>query len=112
MFASFEYYTGTFKGTKIQTKNEYEYLSNEASRYILQYTRVLDDDTRDCECALVEYLQSAKKQGNITSENIPNFYSASYSANDKATRMTEINAILELYLGNKYSAVGVIKVIN
>ena len=112
MFADFEYYRNTYKGTTISSADEYEYLSNEASRYIEKYTNVVDDDTMACECAIVEYLQGSKKQGRITSENIPNFYSASYTANDEATRMTEINALLRLYLGNKYSAVGIVNVIH
>ena len=111
MFADFEYYKDTFKGTKIKSEEEYNYLGQEASRYIRQYTSDIDEDTMDCECALVEYLQSSKKQGNIASESIPNYYSASYTANDKATRMSEINAILSLYLGERYSAVGIVKVI-
>lgn len=112
MFADYEYYKGTYKGTEISSADQYEYYGNEASRYILRYTNIVDDDTMACECALIEYLQKSKKQGKITSETIPNYYSASYSANDEATKMTEINAILKLYLGNKYSAVGVVNVIN
>lgn len=112
MFADFEYYKDTFKGTKIKTAEEYAYLGQEASRYIKPYTSIADEDSMSCECALVEYLQAEKRQGNITSETIPNAYSVSYSANDKATRISEINSILELYLGNKYSSVGIVKIIN
>lgn len=112
MFADFEYYKNTFKGTKIKNADEYAYLGQEASRYIKPYTNIADEDSQSCECALVEYLQSSKKQGNMTSESIPNFYSASWSANDKTTRMSEISAILELYLGDKYSSVGIVKIIN
>lgn len=112
MFADFEYYKNTYKGNQIANADEYVYLGNEASRYIEKYTNIVDDDTMACECAIIEYLQASKKQGRITSENIPNFYSASYTANDEATRMTEINAILRLYLGKKYSAVGIVNVIN
>lgn len=112
MFADFEYYKNEFKGTKVKTADEYAYLGQEASRYILKYTNDIDETSKSCECALVEYLQSSKKQGNMTSESIPNFYSASWSANDKKTRESEISAILELYLGNKYSSVGIVKVIN
>lgn len=111
MFADFEYYENTFKGTKIKTADEYAYLGQEASRYIKPYTSIADEDSMACECALAEYLQSSKKQGNIASESIPNYYSASYTANDKATRISEINAILSLYLGERYSAVGIVKVI-
>ena len=112
MFADFEYYKDTFKGTLIKTQDEYEYLSNQSSRYIRQYTSIIDEDSKMCECALNEYLQKSNKQGNITSESIPSAYSVSYSSNDKATRESEINAILGLYLGNKYSAVGIVKIIN
>ena len=112
MFANYDYYVDVFKGTKIKSEDEYIYLSREASKYIEMYTKVKSCETKDCECAIAEYLQMSKKQGNITSENIPNFYSASFSANDKSTRMNEINSILELYLGSAYSAVGIVKVIN
>lgn len=112
MFADFEYYENEFKGTKIKDADEYTYLGQEASRYIKQYTEDVDDNSKACECAIVEYLQGSKKQGNMTSESIPNFYSASWSANDKATRMSEINSILKLYLGKKYSSVGIVTVIN
>lgn len=113
MFADYEYYKNKFKGTKITSANEYEYLAQEASLYIKnQHINNSGDDVKSCECAIAEYLQSSKKQGNMTSESIPNFYSASWSANDKKTRMSEINAILELYLGNKYSSVGIVKVID
>lgn len=111
MFADYEYYTDVFKGTKITSADEYDYLGQQASRYISRYTDVIDDNSKSCECAIAEYLQSSKKQGNMTSESIPNFYSASWSSNDKSTRMTEISAILELYLGAKYSSVGIVKVI-
>lgn len=111
MFADFEYYKNVFKGTKITSSDEYTYLGQEASRYIKPYTSVADEDSKSCECAIVEYLQSSKKQGNMTSESIPNFYSASWSTNDKTTRESEIGAILELYLGNNYSSVGIVKVI-
>lgn len=112
MFADYSYYVDKFKGTKIKTADEYSYLGQQASRYIAKYTNESSDDVKDCECAISEYLQNSIKQGNLTSESIPNFYSASWSANDKTTRMSEINAILELYLGNKYSSVGIVKVIN
>ena len=112
MFADFEYYKNTFKGTKINNDDEYAYLGQEASRYIKPYTSIADEDSKSCECALVEFLQSSKKQGNMTSESIPNFYSASWSANDKTTRMSEISVILELYLSDKYSSVGIVKIIN
>ena len=111
MFADINYYQNEFKGTQIKTADEYEYLSREASRYIMKYTKEVDDDTKACECALVEYLDKSNKQGNMTSESIPNFYSVSWSANDKATRTSKINAILELYLGDKYSSVGIVKLI-
>lgn len=112
MFANYDYYVDNFKGTKIKSEDEYINLSIEASKYIEKYTNVKTCDTKNCECAIVEYLQMSKKQGNLTSENIPNFYSASWSANDKSTREKEINSILELYLGDLYSAVGIVKVIN
>lgn len=112
MFASYEYYKEHFGGTKIATAEEYKYLAQQASRYIAKYTNDINDDTQTCECALSEYLQSANKQGNMTSESIPNYYSVSWSANDRATRENEIAAILELYLGQYYSSVGIVKVIN
>lgn len=112
MFADYTYYTTTYKGTKIKSADEYEYLGQQASRYIKQYTDIVDDDTKACECAISEYLQGANKQGNITSESIPNAYSVSYKSNDNATMMSEINALLQLYLGDRYSAVGIVKIIN
>jgi hypothetical protein len=111
MFADYEYYKSTFKGIKITSDDEYKYLGQQASLYIKKYTEDVNDNTKACECAIAEYLQSSIKQGNMTSESIPNFYSASWSANDNKTRMSEINAILELYLGCKYSSVGIVKVI-
>ena len=112
MFADYTYYTTTYKGTKIKSADEYEYLGQQASRYIKQYTDIVDDDTKACECAISEYLQGANKQGNITSESIPNAYSVSYKSNENATMMSEINALLQLYLGDRYSAVGIVKIIN
>lgn len=109
MFASYEYYQQTFGGTKIKTEAEYKYLAQQADRYILKYTSEVDSDTKDCEGALAEYLQSAKKSAGIASETIPNAYSVSYSTNDVIIK--EINAILELYLGDKYSSVGIVKLI-
>lgn len=111
MFADIDYYLNDYGGTQLKTADEYKYLSKQASRYIIKYTQEVNDDTKACECALVEYLDRANKQGNMTSESIPSAYSVSWSANDKATRMSEINAILELYLGDKYSSVGIVKLI-
>ena len=111
MFADYEYYKGVFKGTKITSADEYAYLGQQASTYIKKYTDEVDENVRSCECEIAEYLQSSKKQGNMTSESIPNFYSASWGANDKSTRMSEINAILDRYLGDKYSSVGIVKLI-
>lgn len=112
MFADYEYYTNDFGGTKIKDAKEYKYLGQQASKYIEQYTKDIDDNTKACECAISEYLQSVTKQGNMTSESIPNAYSVSWSANDSKTRISEINAILALYLGDKYSSVGIVRVIN
>lgn len=112
MFGSFEYYRDTFGGTKIKTEGEYNYLGRQASRYILKYTSEVTTDTKDCESALVEYIQNSIKQGNMTSETIPNYYSVSWSSNDTKTKTTEINGILELYLGDKFSSVGIVKLIN
>lgn len=112
MFADFDYYVDEFKGTNIKSEEEYVYLGREASKYIEKCTTIKSKDTKDCECAIAEYLQMSKKQGNLTSESIPNFYSASWSANDKATRDKEINSILELYLGDVCSSVGIVKLIN
>lgn len=111
MFADYEYYTQTFGGTKIKDANEYKYLAQQGARYILKYTTEVNTDTKDCECALAEYLQSANKSKGINSESIPNAYSVSYSSTDKTTFENEINAILELYLGDKYSAVGIVELI-
>lgn len=112
MFADYEFYKNEFGGTKIKDDAQYKYLANQASKYIEKYTNEVDADTKFCECALVEYLDNSIKQGNITSESIPNAYSVSYASNDKATRLSEINSILELYLGDKYSSVGIVNVIN
>ena len=111
MFADYEYYTQTFGGTKIKNADEYKYLGQQGARYIAKYTTEVNADTMDCECALAEYLQSANKSRGINSESIPNAYSVSYSTNDRTTMMSEINAILELYLGDKYSAVGIVELI-
>lgn len=111
MFADFEYYQNKFGGTKIKNANEYKYLGQQGARYISKYTTQVNTDTQDCECALAEYLQSANKSMGINSESVPNAYSVSYSTKDKTTMMSEINAILELYLGDKYSAVGIVELI-
>ena len=105
MFADFEYYKNGYGGTKIQTEAEYKYLGQQAS------TSVVNVDTKDCEGALAEYLQGASKSGGISSETIPNAYSVSYATKDEATKMSEISAILELYLGDLYSSVGIVKLI-
>lgn len=112
MFADFEFYTKEFGGTKIKNENEYKYLGQQASMYIEKYTTDVNFNTKSCECAISEYLHNSIKQGNMTSESIPNAYSVSWSSNDKSTRMSEINSILELYLGDSYSSVGIVKVIN
>lgn len=111
MFADFQYYQQTFGGTKIQTADEYKYLAQQADRYILKYTAEVNSDTKDCEGALAEYLQTANKSTGINSETIPNAYSVSYATKDNTTKMSEINAILELYLGDKYSAVGIVELV-
>lgn len=105
MFADYNYYTQNYKGKKIEDANEYEYLARKADLYIKKYTDEVNENTKDCECAISEYLQASIKQGNMASENIPNFYSVSWHVNDRNTNSSEINAIIELYLG--YSSVGV-----
>lgn len=112
MFADFQYYQDTFKGTKIKSANEFQYLGQKASLYIKKYTNEVNDNTKACECAISEYLQQVAQQGNMTSESIPNAYSVSWGANDNATREREIHSILALYLGNVYSSVGIAKIIN
>ena len=112
MFADYEFYKKEFGGTKIESEAEYKYLANQASRYIQKHTDIVDENTKMCECAISEYLQKSTKQGNLTSETIPNFYSASWGANDSKTVISEINSILELYLSDKYSSVGIVKLIN
>lgn len=112
MFTSFEYYLNEYGGTKIKTAEQYKYLAQKANRYIRQYTRDVDKDVMDCECELSEYLESVDKQGNMTSESIPNAYSVSYGTVDANTKSKRISEILGLYLGNKYSPVGIVKVIN
>ena len=110
MFADFDYYKNVFKGKKIVNADDYQYLANEASRHIKRFTSEVNEDTKACECALAEYIQEYKRQGNIASESIPNAYSVSYSSNS-ADYLAKINNILSLYLGNKYSAVGVVTLI-
>lgn len=112
MFADFKFYRDEFGGIKIADETEYKYLANFASRYILKYTDEIDVNSKMCECAIAEYLQRSFKQGNITSETIPNYYSVSFGSNDNKTLISEINAILELYLGSKYSSVGIVKILN
>lgn len=112
MFADFEYYTNEFGGSKIKDEKEYKYLGQQASKYIEKYTKDVNENTQSCECAISEYLQRANKQGNMTSESIPNAYSVSWGANDTSTRNSEIYAILELYLGDRYlTSVGIVDVI-
>lgn len=113
MFADYEYYTGCFGGTIVENEKDFNYFSRQASRYILRHTDIVNDATKDCECALVEYLMKSDQQGNMTSESIPNAYSVSWSANDSGAKLKEINSVLELYLGDLYcSSVGIVKVIN
>lgn len=112
MFADFDYYKSQFFGSSIKDEQTYNYLGQQACKYIEKYTTRRNDATRSCECALVEYLEKAKQQGNMTSESIPNAYSVSWSSNDISTRNREINDILALYLGDLYSSVGVVRVIN
>ena len=111
MFADFDYYKETFKGKKIANADDYEYLAHEASRYISRITTEITEDTMMCECSLVEYLQAVKQQGNITSESIPNAYSVSYASGGSATKINDINSILQLYLGDKFSSVGIVTLI-
>jgi len=111
MFANFAYYNDTFGGSKIKTEAEYKYLAQQGDRYIMRYTQEVSADTKDCECALAEYLQSNNITSGISSETIPSAYSVTYNTKDKATFMSEINAILELYLGDKFSAVGIVKLV-
>ena len=112
MLGSYEYYTNTFGGTKITSADEYKYLAQKADKYILKYTSEANDNTRSCECDLAEYLQGATKSNGISSETVPNAYSVSYATKDYATKMSEINAILELYLGDLYSSVGIVTLIS
>lgn len=109
MFADFLYYKNYFKGNKIKSSDDYIHLAQEASRYIKKYTSEVNEDTQDCECALVEYLQVAERQGNIASESIPNAYSVSY--NTSSSKKISINEILETYLGAKYTPVGIVTLI-
>jgi len=111
MFADYNFYTNSFGGTKIASEDEYRYLGQKASRYIKQYTSEVNADTKECECALAEYLQSASKSNGINSETIPNAYSVSYATKDKATIENEIGEILGLYLGELYSSVGIVDLI-
>lgn len=111
MFADFEYYQNSFGGTAIKSAQEYKNFGQKASRYILKYTSDVNTDTKDCECALADYLQGAERAGGISSESVPNAYSVSYASKDKATKMSEIQEILELYLGDLYSSVGIVKLI-
>lgn len=111
MFADYNFYVENFGGTKIQNADEYKYLAQKASRYILRYTDEVNIDTKECECALAEYLQSATKSNGISSETIPNAYSVSYTAKDKTTFEDEIGEILGLYLGGLYSSVGIVHLI-
>ncbi len=111
MFADYEYYTESFGGSKIKDEAEYKYLAQQADRYIMRYTSVVSNDTKDCEGALAEYLQGNNITSGITSETIPSAYSVTYNTKNKDTFMSEINAILELYLGDKFSAVGIVKLV-
>ena len=62
-----------------------------------------------------EYLKDSLKRGNITSESIPNAYSVSYDSGNND--ITNIQSILELYLGGKnrnkygYSLIGIAKIV-
>lgn len=111
MFADFNYYQNVYGGTQIKTESEYNYLAQKADRYILQYTQEVSADTKDCEGALAEYLQNNSASKGIASETIPSAYSVTYNTKGQATFMSEINAILELYLGDKFSAVGIVKLV-
>lgn len=111
MFADFNYYQTNFFGTQIKTEAEYNYLAQQADRYIMRYTEEVSKDTKDCEGALAEYLQSNSASRGIASETIPSAYSVTYNTKDRATFMSEIGAILELYLGSRFSAVGIVKLV-
>lgn len=112
MFANFDYYQNNFGGTKIKTEKEYKYLGQQASKYIEKYTTDVDDNTKSCECAISEYLQGVNRQGNMTSESISGAYSVSWNANSVSNKYSEINSLLSLYLGDKYSSYGEVIVIN
>ena len=111
MFADYDFYVNSFGGTKIQNADEYKYLGQKASRYIMKYTTKVNIDTKECECAIAEYLQNATKSNGINSETIPNAYSVSYATKDSATIEDEIGEILGLYLGKLYSSVGIVHLI-
>lgn len=106
MFADYSYYTGTYKGTKITSANEYTYLAQKADFYIKRYDTVTSDNTKMCECALSEYLLTTN--GNVASESIQGAYSVSY--NSGSDHNQEIGNILELYLGDKYTPVVAFKI--
>lgn len=112
MFASYEYYTEDFGGTKIKDEKEYKYLAQQACKYIEKYTTEVNDNTKMCECAISEVLQTSRKQGNVTSETIPNAYSVSYADNSTNSLWLSIKELLSLYLGDIYSSYGVVRVIN
>lgn len=111
MFADINYYRNNFGGSQIKTEAEYKYLAQQGDRYIMRYTSEVNTDTKDCECALAEYLQRNSMARGISSETIPSAYSVTYNTKDRATFMSEVNAILELYLGDKFSAVGIVKLV-
>lgn len=115
MFADYNYYTNKFGGTMIQDDTEYKRFGQQSSRYIINFApRICKDneDAKMCECAISEKLYTFNTRGNITSESVPNFYSVSYGSNDIKSLNREIQDLLELYLGNKYSSVGACRVIN
>ena len=111
MFADYDFYVNNYRGSKIQNAEEYQYLGQKAARYIMRYTNEVNTDTKECECALAEYLQIATKSNGINSETIPNAYSVSYGTKDKTTIEEEIGEILGLYLGDLYSSVGIVHLI-
>ena len=110
-------------GGTLTTETPFNLLEFEARRQIdirtfgrLKDLEVIPEEVKLCEYKLINTIQSYAQTdtlnsvGNVASENIDG-YSVSYITKETTTIDKEIGEILELYLGDLYSSVGIVNLI-
>lgn len=114
-YVDYEFYTNTYKGTKITSKEEFDKLSLRATQYVKEhifnrnyadyYGKDYTNEVKYATCSLTEIEQEYQKgleelsSGNIKSESIGD-YSRSFSTKEELINNTNLrkNEELKLYL--------------